>query len=271
MNEQEQPNIRLNNYNTNRSQNRDATDADTTNTAPNSESEHTGIQMKDAKRNKELIRNMTPWQRIKHIWFYHKFAIIASCIAVALIITLLIDQRFKYKDTVLTVAFLNCTYSKQNIKEISEEYLTYRDLSTWDYKIECYDELVATVDDSLKQEDLVGAYTANASLYALLNSEDVHIDLIFSNTNDILGEKNADLEFDGQMMNLELILSEQFLEEHKEELVYSENYDYPIGLDMKNSRMVKEYGDLQTQTILFVDETSENLEGIKQYIEYAFE
>ncbi len=225
--------------------------------------------VKDEVRNRELIRNMTPRKRLEHIWFYHSFAIKASLVLIFIVAILIGERQEMNKTPVLTLGFLNCTYTKGDIQDISKDYLKQSNYSTWHYKIDFYDELVPTVAESARANDIVSVFTESNSLDSLLSSDDP-LDIIFSTENDILGKSEDDYTFEDHMKNLEKVFSSGFLKKHKDELIYDKKTGYPIGLDMKNSLMVKEHGTFQSQTILFVSAYTDRPEEIASFVEFLF-
>lgn len=234
--------------------------------------------MSDRETNKKLIKEMTLTQKLKYIWDYHKLPIIGGLCMLAVIILLCAEFIKQDKESVLSIATLNCTFAGHDVQSMQEEYLHSADYSPKKYCITFYDDLVATQGDAADEEDAVGAFTAYNSLEAMLVKQEP-LDIILSNVEDLTtthkGIKNKDesyseIVFEDYLTDLADVLPDEFLKQHQEEIVYSPNTGKAIGIDMKKSKLATKYGTFQMETILCICQYMEHKENVLAFLDYAF-
>ena len=234
--------------------------------------------MSDRETNERLVKEMTLSQKLKYIWDYHKLPIIGGLCVLAVAALLLAEFMKQDKESVLSIATLNCTFAGHDVQSMQEEYLHSISYSPKKYCITFYDDLVATQGDAAGKEDAVGAYTAYNSLEAMLVKQEP-LDMIFSNLQDLtithkgMEDTNgsySEIVFEDYLTDITDVLPEEFIKQHQEEIVYSPNTGKAIGIDMKESKLATKYGTFQMEIILCICQYMEHEENVKAFIEYAF-
>lgn len=136
--------------------------------------------------------------KIGYIWEYYRIPIVIVCIFLY-IAGYMIYGRMTHKDTVLYTALINVSAGDTFKEKLSTDFLDYLEANAKKEKVELYDGLYLTEDES--DADYGYVYASNTKITASIASECLDVVLMDQNAFDILAKK-------GYLCNIEQLLLE---------------------------------------------------------------
>lgn len=130
------------------------------------------ISDKDRQRNRELFQQMSPREKLSHIWLYYKPAFLLAAILVVILVSSVISLATR-KEPVLHAAYTNVTLDAASEQALWTDYLTARELDP--QKTEVYLHRDLYLSDYPSAENYEYAYTSYMKVIALVESQELDI------------------------------------------------------------------------------------------------
>lgn len=138
---------------------------------------------KDQQRSRELYSQLSPREKIGHIWLYFKWYILLGIAAVAIVISA-VYSAVTAKDPVLYVGYLNVSVGEDLDARLSGGFLDARELDPGRAEILFYRDLYLSTDPSAENHQY--AYSSRMKVLATINTKQLDVVLMNREAYDIM-------------------------------------------------------------------------------------
>lgn len=127
---------------------------------------------KDRQRNRELFLQMTPREKMAHVWLYYKGVFLLAAILLVILVSTICSIADR-KEPVLYVAYTNATLGEHTEQVMWEDYLTARNFDP--EKMEVYLHRDLYLSDFPSAEKYEYAYNSYMKILALIECQELDI------------------------------------------------------------------------------------------------
>ena len=156
-------------------------------------------EITDSKERKWNVKDVHGMAKIGYIWEYYKLPIVIICIFLY-IVSYMIYGNLTHKDTVLCTALVNVSAGDAFTEELSTDFLDYFGANAKKEKVELYDGLYLTEDES--DADYGYVYASSTKITASIAGGLLDVVLMDKKAFDIFSKK-------GYLCNIEQLLIQE--------------------------------------------------------------
>lgn len=205
------------------------------------------------------FKELTFKQKMIHIRDYYKWKIILPILIVVCAVSIGFTIYENCKDSLLYVVFINTQLNDTEASALMDEFVDYADLDMKGKKI----TLDTTLYINQKNSDMTSV-SSNQKLLAMFTS--IEMDVI------VCDEDNFDYyAAQDSFVELSDVLSEEFLEEHKDLLMSTTGKDgkeHVFGISLASSPKLAEYEAFLDDPILTIPVTRMEEENIRLFVSF---
>lgn len=231
---------------------------------------------------KEKWESMSKLQRARYLWDYYKLPFVIIFIIVY-IISFIIYRQVNHKDVALYVGLVNIAPTEETTAQLTDDFLTYEELSPAKNECKLYSNWYLTTDQSSE----FYAYTYASQLKILASIDDEQLDVVLMNRESF----NA-FSQNGYLYDLEkllqdsplyeklapyLVVNVEILEDNAKDINFdptieyqSEAVEYIMGLDMTESFLCKNASYSDT-IYLGVLKNTPRVEHVLDFLGYMYQ
>lgn len=212
------------------------------------------------------FRELSLKQKLEHIWIYYKWKIILPILSIVAAVSIGISVYENSKDSLLYAVFLNSGFNDETSDAFMDDFIDYAELDMKRSKVTLDASMYIHRTDGTSDTSSV---SSGQKLLAMFTSIEMDV---------IIGDQ-ANFEYyakQGSFVALDEIFPEEFLQEHTDRLVVTEDPDEKevcLGIRITDSRKLKDIGAYQDEEpiILAVPVTHMEDENIVKFVNFLLE
>lgn len=193
--------------------------------------------------NRRTFRELTPAKKLEHIWLYYRVPIIAGCLALVLLISL-VTTLSGGSDSLLDVIMVDSNANAHTDTDAFSEFLTecgitpYPGAVSLNTNLSFYsEEEMDQLSQTARQQAVLDNYDKEQMLFTMMAAGKSEV--FFSQ--DAVFRTYAD---QGMFRDLSQVLPEALLAQYADQLLYGQEdgEDYPCGILLENNAWLQENG-----------------------------